>query len=94
VAIRTSVACVTATTAARDHDRKFTESLDAVFESQRDANRSRAEYHLERVTTSPQLDLAPPNGRTAIEYCAAARTLAVNRRDRLGGLLHQHEREA
>ncbi|PYR04447.1 MAG: integrase, partial [Acidobacteria bacterium] len=40
------------------------------------------------------LDLAPPNGRPAIENWAGTRPMAVKRRDRLGGLLHEYERAA
>ena len=40
------------------------------------------------------LDLAPPNGRPAIENWTGSQALAVKRRDRLGGLLHEYERAA
>jgi len=40
------------------------------------------------------LDLAPPNGRPAIENWAGTRPMAVKRRDHLGGLLHEYERAA
>jgi len=61
--------------------------------------------HLERVLTAfvdhynvcrphRSLDLAPPNGRPAIENWSDAQTMAVKRRDRLGGLLHEYERAA
>jgi putative transposase len=40
------------------------------------------------------LDLGPPNGRSAIENWTGSQRLAVNRRDRLGGLLHEYERAA
>jgi hypothetical protein len=39
------------------------------------------------------LELAP-NGRLEIENWNDTQTLAVNRRDRLGGLLHEYERAA
>ena len=40
------------------------------------------------------LDLAPPNGRPATEKWTGSQTLAIRRRDRLGGLLHEYERAA
>lgn len=40
------------------------------------------------------LDLAPPNGRPASEKWTGSQTLAVRRRDRLGGLLHEYDRAA
>lgn len=40
------------------------------------------------------LDLAPPNGRPASEKWTGSQTLAVKRRDRLGGLLHEYDRAA
>jgi len=40
------------------------------------------------------LDLAPPNGRTAAENWTGSQTLAIRRRDRLGGLVHEYERAA
>jgi hypothetical protein len=40
------------------------------------------------------LDLAPPNGRPAIESWTSSQALAVKRRDRLGGLLHEYQRVA
>ena len=40
------------------------------------------------------LDLAPPNGRPASERWTRSQTLAVRRRDRLGGLLHEYDRAA
>jgi hypothetical protein len=40
------------------------------------------------------LGLEPPNGRTPIETWAVAPPITVKRRDRLGGLLHEYEREA
>ena len=40
------------------------------------------------------LDLAPPNGRPVIAIWTGAHTMAVKRRDRLGGLLHEYERAA
>jgi transposase InsO family protein len=118
----------------RDHDRKFADSFDAVFETQgtrivrtpiqvpeangiaeRFVRTVRSEcldwllivntHHLERALTvfidhyngyrpHRSLDLAPPNGRPAIEHRAGAETRAVKRRDRLGGLLHEYERAA
>ena len=38
------------------------------------------------------LDLAPPNGRPATEKWTGS--LAIRRRDRLGGLVHEYERAA
>jgi len=118
----------------RDHDRKFTDGFDAVFQTQgtrivrtpiqapeangiaeRFVRTVRSECldwllivngrHLERVLTAfvdhynvcrphRSLDLAPPNGRPAIENWSDAQTMAVKRRDRLGGLLHEYERAA
>jgi len=40
------------------------------------------------------LDLSPPNGRESIETWNAMQPIIVNRRDRLGGLLHEYERAA
>jgi putative transposase len=40
------------------------------------------------------LGLAPPNGRPPIENWTGTPPLAMNRRDRLGGLLHEYERAA
>lgn len=40
------------------------------------------------------LDLAPPNGRPPIERWSDTRPMAVKRRDRLGGLVHEYERAA
>jgi putative transposase len=40
------------------------------------------------------LELAPPNGRPAIEHWIGTQATAVRRRDRLGGLLHEYERAA
>jgi hypothetical protein len=40
------------------------------------------------------LELAPPNGRLAIENWTDTQTMPVRRRDRLGGLLHEYERAA
>ena len=40
------------------------------------------------------LDLAPPNGRPVNEKWTGSQTLAIRRRDRLGGLLHEYERDA
>jgi hypothetical protein len=40
------------------------------------------------------LDLAPPNGRPVNETWTGSQTLAIRRRDRLGGLLHEYERAA
>ena len=61
--------------------------------------------HLERALTvfidhyngfrpHRSLDLMPPSGRPAIENWTLAQTMAVKRRDRLGGLLHEYERAA
>jgi hypothetical protein len=58
--------------------------------------------HLERTLTvfvdhdngyrpHRSLDLAPPNGRRAIENWTGTRSMAVKRGDRLGGLLHEYE---
>ena len=38
------------------------------------------------------LDLVPPNGRPATEKWTGSHPLAIRRRDRLGGLLHEYER--
>ena len=118
----------------RDHDRKFTDSFDAVFQTQgartirtpiqvpeangiaeRFVRTVRSECldwllivnrrRLERTLTvfvdhyngyrpHRSLDLAPPNGRPAIENWAGTRPMAVKRRDHLGGLLHEYERAA
>jgi putative transposase len=40
------------------------------------------------------LDLVPPDGRPATEKWTGSQTLAIRRRDRLGGLLHEYERAA
>jgi putative transposase len=40
------------------------------------------------------LDLAPPNGRPAIENRTGSQPLAVKRRDRLGGLIREYKRAA
>jgi putative transposase len=40
------------------------------------------------------LELAPPTGRPAIERWTGMQAMAVRRRDRLGGLLHEYERAA
>jgi putative transposase len=118
----------------RDHDRKFTDSFDAVFRAQgsrivrtpirapeangiaeRFVRTVRSECldwllilnarHLERALRvfidhynghrpHRSLDLTPPNGRRAIRNWISAPRLAVTRRDRLGGLLHEYERAA
>jgi putative transposase len=118
----------------RDHDRKFTSSFDAVFQTQgarifrtpiqvpeangiaeRFVRTVRSECldwllivnrrHLERALTvfvdhyngyrpHRSLDLVPPNGRPATENWTGAQAMAVTRRDRLGGLLHEYERAA
>jgi putative transposase len=118
----------------RDHDRKFTGSFDAVFETQgtrivrtpiqvpeangiaeRFVRTVRSECldwllivnarHLERALSvfvdhynrhrpHRSLDLSPPNGRESIETWDAMQPKIVNRRDRLGGLLHEYERAA
>ena len=38
-----------------------------------------------------RLDLAPPNGRTAAVTWTGTQPITVNRRDRLGGLLHEYD---
>ena len=38
------------------------------------------------------LNLAPPNGRLATNTWTGSHTLAIRRRDRLGGLLYEYER--
>jgi hypothetical protein len=118
----------------RDHDRKFTGSFDAVFQTQgtrvlrtpiqipeangiaeRFVRTVRSECldwllivntrHLERALTvfidhyncfrpHRSLDLTPPSSRPAIENWTGAPTMALKRRDRLGGLLHEYERAA
>jgi hypothetical protein len=40
------------------------------------------------------LALAPPNGRPPVEHGADAPQILVNRRDRLGGLIHEYQRAA
>ena len=61
--------------------------------------------HLERTLTVSvdhyndhrphrSLDLVPPNARPATEKWTGSQTLAISRRDRLGGLLHEYERAA
>jgi transposase InsO family protein len=40
------------------------------------------------------LDLAPPNGRPSAATWVGAQPIAVTRRDRLGGLIHEYERAA
>jgi putative transposase len=61
--------------------------------------------HLERALTvfidyynghraHRSLELAPPNGRPAIERWSGTQPMPVKRRDRLGGLLHEYERAA
>ena len=118
----------------RDHDRKFTSSFDAVFESQdariirtpiqvpeangiaeRFVRTVRSECldwllivnarHLQHTLTvfidhyngsrpHRSLDLLPPSGRPPIETWAGTEPMAVKRRDRLGGLLHEYQRAA
>jgi putative transposase len=118
----------------RDHDRKFTDSFDAVFEAQgarilrtpiqvpeangiaeRFVRAVRSEcldwllivsaQHLERALTTfidhynvhrahRSLDLAPLNGRPPLVRCSGTPPMAVKRRDRLGGLVHEYERAA
>jgi len=62
-------------------------------------------HHLERtlaVFVDPynghrphrSLDLAPPNGRPTTEKWTGSPTLAIRRRDRLGGLVQEYERAA
>ena len=41
-----------------------------------------------------RLGLTPPNGRPTIESWTNTQRMAVSRRDRLGGLLHEYERAA
>jgi hypothetical protein len=61
--------------------------------------------HLERVLTvfidhyngwrpHRSRDLAPPNGRPSTAAWTATQRITLNRRDRLGGLLHEYERAA
>jgi transposase InsO family protein len=61
--------------------------------------------HLERALTvfiehyndhrpHRSLELAPPNGRPAIERYPDAQPIPVKRRDRLGGLIHEYRRAA
>jgi hypothetical protein len=40
------------------------------------------------------LNLAPPNGRPAAATWTGSHALAIRRRDRLGGLVHEYERAA
>lgn len=41
-----------------------------------------------------RLGLAPPNGRASVATSTGTQGIAVKRRDRLGGLLHEYERAA
>jgi putative transposase len=41
-----------------------------------------------------RLELAPPNGRPAIERYPDAQPIPVKRRDRLGALIHEYQRAA
>jgi hypothetical protein len=61
--------------------------------------------HLERALTvyidhyngwrsHRSLDLAPPNGRLSAPTWTGTHPIAVKRRDRLGGLIHEYERAA
>jgi putative transposase len=50
--------------------------------------------HDNRHRPHRSLDLVPPNGRPATEKWTGSQTLAISRRDRLGGLLHEYERAA
>jgi putative transposase len=47
-------------------------------------------YNVHRAHRS--LELAPPHGRPPIQNWTGSQPLAVKRRDRLGGLLHEYER--
>jgi putative transposase len=118
----------------RDHDRKFTDSFDAVFKAQgtrivrtpiqvpeangiaeRFVRTVRSEcldwllivnaWHLERALTifidhynghraHRRLGLMPPHRRASIERWSSPQPVAVKRRDRLGGLIHEYERVA
>jgi len=118
----------------RDRDRKFTRSVDAMFEAQhvrvtrtpvqapeangiaerfvrtvrsecldwlliggaRQLERALAEFidHYNSHRAHRSLQLAPPNGRPAIERGRDARPIPVKRRDRLGGLIHEYQRAA
>jgi hypothetical protein len=49
-------------------------------------------YNVHRAHRS--LGLTPPNARPPIERWSGTRPMAVNRRDRLGGLVHEYERAA
>ena len=49
-------------------------------------------YNVHRAHRS--LELAPPNGRPPIERWSGTQPLAVKRRERLGGLVHEYERAA
>jgi hypothetical protein len=48
--------------------------------------------HYNRHRPHRSLDLVPPNGRPATEKWTGSHPLAIRRRDRLGGLLHEYER--
>ena len=48
----------------------------------------------ERSRPHHSLDLLPPSGRPSIERWAGPEPMAVKRRDRLGGLLHEYHRAA
>jgi putative transposase len=50
--------------------------------------------HYNRHRPHRSLDLSTPNGRESIETWDAMQPIIVNRRDRLGGLLHEYERGA
>ena len=50
--------------------------------------------HYNRHRPHRSSDLVPPNGRPATEKWSGSHALAIRRRDRLGGLLHEYERAA
>jgi len=62
----------------------------------RHLERALAEFieHYNSHRAHRSLDLAPPNGRPAIERCREARPIRMKRRDRLGGLIHEYQRAA
>lgn len=50
--------------------------------------------HYNRHRPHRSVDLSTPNGRESTETWNATQPIIVNRRDRLGGLLHEYERAA
>jgi putative transposase len=73
-----------------------TECLDWLLILHRRLERTLAVFldHYNGHRPHRSLDLAPPRGRPATEKWTGSQTLAISRRDRLGGLLHEYERVA